>query len=425
MARLTAAATTLVALGLVARQLGAVELGAVALGLTVGTLLGGVSEAGLTAWMVREIARAPNLAGRYLSVLLSMRAVMLPVASGLTAILVGITFPSLASVIMVVALTVAVQQVAETGRGVFVARGSMVIAGAHGAAENLVWLGAVAVGLAFGAGATLAFELGLVAVCLSTISIIGMAWAVGASLRRFTQGDLHEAIREVPIFGAFSIASAASLRIDTILVGLLLPTGPIAAAGAYFGATRLVSAFEYLPQTLGRAVLPDIARARHSAGNGARRQVVGPAVRMLLALSVPVPFAMALGGEWVLEMLLGPESTAFGWIMAWLALALPFRFVAYLYGTLLTGADAQAIRLRALLVSLGVLIGVDVVALPSLGISGAVIGFLVFSVTLFVLYERDARRAFGLADTVRLVPGTSAHVVRCRSPRAWCPDGVA
>lgn len=397
-ARLTAAATTLVALALTSRQLGLVQLGAVALGLTVGTLLGAVSEAGMTAWMVRETARAPDRAGRYLSVVLAMRAVMLPVASGITALLVAVVFQELAAAILVVALTVAVQQVAETGRGVFIARGSMVVAGLHGTLENLIWLAAVAAGLWTGQGTVVAFGLGLAVVCLSSVSIVVIAWAAEASLCRFSQDDLRGALRELPVFGTFSVASAAYQRSDTILVALLMPTGAVAAAGAYFGATRLVAAFEYLPQTVGRAVLPDVARARRP---GAPGQVVAPAVRMMLALSVPVPFAMVLGGEWVLQQLLGTESTTFGWIMAWLALALPFRFVAYLYGTLLTGADAQAVRVRALLLSLGVLIVIDVITVPTLGIAGAVLGFLSSSVTLFLLYERDARRTFGLADTAR------------------------
>ena len=87
--------------------------------------------------------------------------------------------------------------------------------------------------------------------------------------------------------------------------------------------------------------------------------------------------------------------------MAWLALALPFRFLAYLYGTLLTGSDAQAVRVRALLTALVMLVTVDVIAIPVLGILGAIIGYLSSSVALFALYERDARRVFGLGDAAR------------------------
>ena len=431
-ARLAAAATTLMALALVARMLGIVQLGAVALGLTVGTLLAGISEAGMTAWMVREVARSPKLAGRYLSVLLAIRAVLLPVTSCLTAIFVIAAFHGLASEIMIVALTIAVQQVADTVRGVFIARGSMVIAGAQGTVENLAWLGAVAVALRAGHGGAVAFGCGLAVVCVSSFLVIGLAWIGGAPLTFFSKGDLRAALRELPVFGGFSIASAASLRMDTILVGLLLPTGAVAAAGAYFGATRLVAAFEYLPQTIGRALLPDVAQMRFADGSSTQPQAMRQAVRMLLALSVPVPFAMVLGGEWILHLVLGPEAASYGWIMAWLALALPFRFVAYLLGTLLTGADAQAVRLRALLVALGVLISIDVLVLPTLGIVGAVAGFVCFSATLFLLYERDARQALGLAGTSRLllaplllsfVAAVPAGLVRTALPSQAAPQG--
>lgn len=400
-ARLVGAATTLVVLAVVARWLGAVEVGGVAIGLTVGTLLGAVSDVGMTAWMVREIARRSDHAGRYLTVMLFLRAIVLPPMSLVMAILVTLVFPDVASTIIVVALMVATQQIAETGRSVFVARGSMVLAGVHGTVENIVWLFVVVAGLAVGLGSLAAFGLGLVVMGMSSASIIILAVVSGAGLTKLHRHDLRAARRELPVFGVFATASAASQRIDTILVALLLPAGAVAAAGAYFAATRLVAAFEYLPQTLGRAVLPDVARAHVANSDGSHAEVVAPAVAMLLALSIPVPFAMVLGGTWILQVLLGEGSATVGWIMAWLALALPFRFLAYLYGTLLTGSDAQAVRVRALLGALIMLIVVDIIAIPVVGIAGGILGYLGSSLALFMLYEQDARRVFGLGDAAR------------------------
>ena len=128
LARLAGAGTTLIVVAVVARRLGAIEVGSVALGLTAGTLLGALSDLGMTAWMVREIARWPERAGRYLTVVLGLRAILLPVMSLVATILVLRAFPAVASGIIVVTLTVAVQQIAETARSVFVARGSMILA---------------------------------------------------------------------------------------------------------------------------------------------------------------------------------------------------------------------------------------------------------------------------------------------------------
>ena len=259
----------------------------------------------------------------------------------------------------------------------------------------------VVAGIYGGLGSVTAFGLGLLVMALSSLSVVVLAAASGAALTTVRRDDVRAALRELPSFGLFSTASAAAQRIDTILVAVLLPGSAIAAAGAYFAATRLVAAFEYLPQTLGRAVLPDVARAYVAGARDSPANVVEPSVAMLLALSIPVPFAMVLGGPWVLQILLGEDPPTVGWIMAWLALALPFRFLGYLYGTLLTGADAQGARVRALITALIMLVGVDAIAIPALGIAGAVIGYLSSSLALVSMYERDARRSFGLGRAAR------------------------
>jgi O-antigen/teichoic acid export membrane protein len=323
--------------------------------------------------------------------------------TGVAALIVANAFPEHGPEIMIVALNIAVQQVADTGRSVFMAHGRMMVAGVHGTIENLVWLGVIWIRLEQGASTLDAFGFGLAVISMSSISIVALAWAFGWPLRRFRRDDVRAILRELPVFGAFSLASAASQRIDTLLIGLLLPTGAVAAAGAYYGATRLVSAFEYLPATLGRAILPDVSRALGSHDASVNRRVTAPAIEILLALSVPVPFAMILGGGWLLQVAYGPDVTAFGWIMAWLALALPFRFIGYLYGTLLVGGDAQMPRLLALLASLVALLLIDVLTLPTLGIGGAVAGLLCSSLVLFLLYDRAMSRAIGHVDRARLL----------------------
>ena len=54
------ALTTVVVLAIVARSGDPGELGLVAVGLTVGLVLAVISEAGLSALLIREVARAPR-----------------------------------------------------------------------------------------------------------------------------------------------------------------------------------------------------------------------------------------------------------------------------------------------------------------------------------------------------------------------------
>ena len=79
-ARVISALTTVVVLAIVARSGDPAELGLVAVGLTVGLVLAVISEAGLSALLIREVARAPEESGELLTAILLTRVVALPLA---------------------------------------------------------------------------------------------------------------------------------------------------------------------------------------------------------------------------------------------------------------------------------------------------------------------------------------------------------
>ena len=112
--------------------------------MTVGLTLAVLSEAGLTALFIYDIADAPERSSPLLGAMVVIRAVTLPAVAIVTGILVLIAYPEVGRTIMIVALGPALQQVSELARSVFIARRRMAIASAHSIVENVAWAGVIA-----------------------------------------------------------------------------------------------------------------------------------------------------------------------------------------------------------------------------------------------------------------------------------------
>src|SRR5215212_7108134 len=77
-ARLTSAATTLVALALISRLRGADALGAVGVGWALGAIAAAISEAGTNSLLIREVSRRAGDAPLYLGAGFLIRLVTIP-----------------------------------------------------------------------------------------------------------------------------------------------------------------------------------------------------------------------------------------------------------------------------------------------------------------------------------------------------------
>jgi O-antigen/teichoic acid export membrane protein len=392
--RVVSAITTVLVLAIIARTSSLEELGVVALGLTVSLALAVLPEAGLTALFIYDIAGNAERTGRLLGAMLAIRAVALPVVFVAISILVALAYPDVASTIMIIALGPALQQVSELARSVFIARRRMAIASAHSIVENIAWAGAIAIGVTTGTTIDAAFAAAAVVVTLSAIGAFGLV-ALLEHVRPEvpSRSDISGILGQAGPFTAFSTLAVVAARMDTILIGLLLPGG-IAVAGAYYTVARLAAAAEYLPEAVSRAIYPSLVR--HVADDPPRATaILAMATRDLLAVGVAIPFGFAVVGGWLIGVLYGADFARFDWLLIGFGLAMPFRFVGMVFGFALTSADLQARRLRALTVAVVVSLGLSIVLLPAIGVAGALVAGVAGWVTNCVLLSPDILRTFG------------------------------
>jgi O-antigen/teichoic acid export membrane protein len=393
-ARLVSAMSTLVVLAVVARTRGIEALGIGALGVVTGTLLATVAEAGTNSLIIREVARDRVGSSGLLGSILLFRVLSLPLTVLLAAPLFVYAFGGNGLLVLLFAVPFVLQQATELARSLLLAVDRPYAASAHGIAENLAWGVAIVGALAAGADLYAAAAGGLGAVLLSAVLGSLMVYRAGVRAGWPTRADLRRGVQLALPFAACSLVTVAALRLDVVLVGILVPSG-IAAAGAYFAVARIIASAEYLPETMGRAMYPDLARRAQRAPDSLG-EALRPALRDLLALSVPIPFVLAIGGSTLLPLVFGSDLTGYSWILTVLGVGIPMRFMVVLLGVSLSSADAQGRRALITGVALVVGQGLDLLLLPIIGVPAAVLASMVTTLMLLIPYLREVQGRLGM-----------------------------
>ncbi|HEY3383824.1 MAG TPA: polysaccharide biosynthesis C-terminal domain-containing protein [Vicinamibacterales bacterium] len=414
-ARIVSAISTLALLALVARRFDSATLGALSIGLTLGAIAISAVELGSGGFLVREGARDPEALPSRLGAVIAIRAASVTATLLLLSLIAVWAFPESAAIVFVASASIALQQLAELARAVAISQRRYATASVHSILENVVWLGAI--GILVFAGWPLEGAL-----------LVGMVWlvasaAIGAVLvkrqhigvERPDASVMRALLVELRPFAALDVLTTATARVDVLIVGLLAPGG-IAAAGGYFAAARLVAAAEFLPEAIGRTLLPEMISRRESATEHLERTVM-----MLVAIAIPFPALAIAGGDAVMGELFGSEYARLGWLLALLCLALPFRFPSSALGVCLTSLGAQGRRAIVIASALGVTIAIDFALIPAIGIAGAGIASIVSSALVLLVYWLEVKRRISesrlaRASSMPLMAGVVAAVAAVLFP---------
>jgi O-antigen/teichoic acid export membrane protein len=394
-ARLVSAGTTLALLSLIGHTRGGADLGLAAIGFALGALLSAAVDAGTGSLLIRQGARSPDQLGGLLGAMLLWRVVSLPVAGAFLAVALFVGRIANADAAFVVAASLAIQQTADLTRAPFIARQTMLPASVHIIMENLIWLAVVGSLLILGEPLGWSFLAGAGVFALSVVvGLILDRWLLNVVPSIPGRAELRHLARLAAPFAAFVVLGVAYTRIDTFLVGALLPAQALVGAGAYFACLRLLGAFEYVPETLGRAAYPRMAKAFMESTDEVARQL-RPLTRFLVVLAMLVPCISIVAGQWIMVTLFGSDIAKFAWAIIPLSLVVPIRFLGYLFGVALTSTDSQGRRVLAAALSLVVVAAVDIAFIPSYGIQAAVIGTVAASLMVFGVYTLSISRLIG------------------------------
>lgn len=415
----------------------------------VTTLVGLVSfgtTMGMDRLLKREMARAPEQAGRWVGTgLAAAAAVSVVTAVGIVAWVAAvdgqgarITAGALA------ALALGLQALVAILTSYFHAIQRMGLGTRPTAAGRLTLVVATAAFLAAGLDVRAVFA---AQVLDALVTLAGVAWVfrrLPDAPRLTTSGpDVKGLLRDAIPFGLNGLFGSIYLFSDVVLLAWFHPETEV---GLYRGAVLLVSLFPILAETFSNAIFPRMAR--HLGQPDAARRELEFALRLLLAVSVPAAVGGALLAEPLMVWLGGADYAASALPFLFLAPVLPLRFVNNGTSMTLTALDRQDDRTRGVFFAAILNVCLNLLVLPRWGATGAAattlatelfltawvqwrIGRILPRVQLGATLLRVGVPALGMAAVLWVLPpwhvlvrigiGAAVYLVASRLTRAWQP----
>lgn len=232
--------------------------------------------------------------------------------------------------------------------------------------------------------------------CLPYLLALPAAWLLTPVLRAPVEGRIVPVPGEAAEMARFSLSrgltsilQVAFARVDIVLVAAL--AGP-AQAALYTVATRFVVVAQLVQQAVALAGEPALARA---LGAGRTREALGvlrTSTVWIVALLWPVLLVVALLPGWWLRLFGEAYADAAGAVVL-LALAMLVATGSGVCETVLNMRGRAAVLVGTNAVALVLMIGLDLLLVPSWGVLGAAVGWAVAiatkNLTALVLVVRD------------------------------------
>jgi O-antigen/teichoic acid export membrane protein len=359
----------------VVRTLGAETFGQYAAVLAFGAMFAFVSDLGLSAYSVREVARLQGAAGAtaatgavfgnllVLRLLLSLLAMLL---------MLGVAWLTGRPAVMLGALALG-------GLG-------LVLYGAQGSAEavlsGLERLDLVAIAktvyqaLIVLAGA-LALILGFGYYGLIGATLIGVAVLTGLTLRSAWRQGVRPAsprpaswpalLRASLPFGVIAFTLGLSYKFDSVVLNI---SHGDTETGYYSAAYNLVFTTVVLSNVLNTALYPSLTRHAQLSPDTVDR-VSGRFLRYLLLLSAPMAVGASLLAGPIIALLFGEAFAPAAEALRVLAWVIPLMFVSEFLGYLVLIRGQERHAARAVLVSTAINVGLNLLLVPWFGLRGA------------------------------------------------------
>jgi O-antigen/teichoic acid export membrane protein len=285
-ARISTQAGSAVLFFAITRTLGFEQLGLYAAAISFFQIIA-ISGGAASTYLVREVARRPELTGRYL---VHLNALAL-IGGGALAILgTGAIwlFKGDSPIMLPVAIAgigVAPSIVATIQEGVFIAHGRTKL-------QAIISLVSAVAGIVCGLAVLLAGE-GVSALLIVFVAIQILGLALGrVFIRRFIRPErahfeletARQLAREMKVFLGSGLLSGLFARPEALVLALLSTPAQV---GYYSAALKVVDVWQFVPSTIMQTAFPALSRA-FAENRSQALSIQHHALRVLLLLSVPV-----------------------------------------------------------------------------------------------------------------------------------------
>jgi O-antigen/teichoic acid export membrane protein len=368
------------------RVLGPVDAGKYAwLGVVIGyfdILLG----FGMNTWLTREVARAPEAAGRGLGNALAARALLwlglLLTALAMIGPLAGplAVTPDVGLALLLLVLAMAPSGLAAALSALFYGRERMEAPAAVAVVTTVlkVSLGLLALALGYGFVGLAAVALGVNLITLAVLALLYGAFVGWPRLAFAPRASLALA-RDASPFMMNDLLASLFFRLDSLL---LRPLAGNAALGWYSAAYRVPDGLNLIPANFTLALFPLLAR-RAQDDRAALVRVYRRALKVLLVLGLPLSMGIALLAEPLVYLFAGPRYVPESvWTLQVLIWFLPFSFVNGVTQYVLIAVDRQRFLTVAFAVATAFNLAANLLLIPRWGYLGAALVTVLSEVVL-------------------------------------------
>ena len=174
-------------------------------------------------------------------------------------------------------------------------------------------------------------------------------------------------IKEALPLSITSLFAVLVFRVDSVMLSVM---SGMEAVGFYNAAYRLMEALIFFPQVYTTAIFPVFSKLYVSSINPLKGAYI-KSFKYLTILSLPIAVGITLLAEPIILLLFKPEyipSILALQIVVWV---LPFIFVNYIQGSLLTAMNRQVTYLKITAASLVLNVGMNLVLIPLYSYLGA------------------------------------------------------
>jgi O-antigen/teichoic acid export membrane protein len=359
----------------IVRHLGAAVYGQYAAVLAFGAVFVFLSDLGLSTYTVREVARlrgADDGAARIAALYGAVLRLRLPLAVLTAVLLIGTAWltgrpPTMIGAIALGTIGLLMYSVQGTADAVLAGFERLDLSAGTKVLNQLVFVLAGAVALLAGLGYYGLIVANLLGVALMTYVCWQAARSLGASPRYSLRGPTWSLLRASLPMGIIGFTLGLSYKFDSVLLDLFRGD---AETGYYNAAYNLVFSAVVISNVLNTALYPSLTR-QAATEPAALPGIYQRMLRYLLMLALPIAVGTCLLADQIVRFLFSSSYAPSAAVLRLIIWVTPLMFTSEFLGyiVLIHGDEARAAR--AVMVSTGVNVLLNLLLIPRLGLLAA------------------------------------------------------
>lgn len=369
-----------------ARYLGAEGFGLLSFALAYTGIFGIFSDAGLSSYSIREIARDKTLARKYSGNIEVIKVILFFICFGMIAVSINLlNYPEQTIIIVyLIGLSVVINSLSNVFNVVFQAAEEMQYISIGRIINSvLIFIGALfAIYMKYSI-IQFAWVYFLVSLIVLTYSVTICSWKFFIPYPKFDIIFWKSTIKQSWPFFLSSIVDLIAFKIDIIMLSEMKGNADI---GYYSAAYKLLEALMFIPGVFSASIYPIISRF-YVSSHESLKTISKKSFQYLLIISLPIAVGTTLLADQIIFTIYKgnyAQSIIALQILIW---TVPVIFLSYTFGTILASMNKQVLSLKINIFGMFLNIIVNLLLIPKYSFVGAAIATVLTSLfTLICLF---------------------------------------